>query len=376
MYAPVRVRLVDGSIEIANRHAFRDLSHLRCDWTQTADGEVVASGELPLPEIAAGGSAVVRFDHEPAGEGERFLTLRFTLKESEPWADAGHEVAVAQVELPPGPPAASTAGDRPSLPATAEVLRGFFPILLKEPRLTLWRSPIDNECRGSAEKVGPAWRTFGLHMLRPRTVGVERDGEAVVVRETLAPSAGIASCHIVYRYEPADGGGVRLAVSGEFEGDWPAMLPRIALALELPADCDRVAWFGRGPGECYVDSIAAAPVGRYETGVDEMHVDYARPQDNGLRTAVRWASLARPGGEGLRFNFEPHGDLQAHRYATADLDAADHACDLKRDRGRVFVHLGHRHTGLGSHSCGPGLEERHRLAPEAFSFAVVVRRVG
>ena len=185
------------------------------------------------------------------------------------------------------------------------MLRGVLPPLLSEPRLTLWRSPIDNECRGAAESVAAAWRKAGLHLLRPRTASVERDGDNVVVRQRLAPAAGTIACRVTYRYEPADGGGVRLAVSGDFEGDWPLMLPRIALALELPGDCDRVEWFGRGPGECYADSTAAAVVGRYAMNVGDLHTDYARPQDNGLRTDIRWAELTRPDGCGPALRLRP-----------------------------------------------------------------------
>ena len=128
-------------------------------------------------------------------------------------------------------------------------------------------------------------------------------------------------------------------------------------------------------GENYRDSKSAALVGRHALSVDAMHTDYARPQDNGLRTDVRWARFTDGGGNGLRADFDLPGDVQAHRYATADLDAAAHACDLAR-RDRVFVHLGYRHNGLGSHSCGPALSEGDRLKPEPFAFVVTLRQRG
>ena len=371
VYAPMGVRHIsDLKFEITNRDAFTDLSRLRLTWQQTADGRVVASGEAAL---AAGSDArTLALDHEPTGTGERHMTLRFALKEATAWADAGHEVAAVQFGLPAGPPTRFESRPALRLPAdTADVLRSVFPLLQSEPRLTLWRSPVDNEARGAGEAIDAAWRKAFLHLLARRTVSVARDGGAVVVRETLAPAASTLRCDVTYRYEPL-GGGVRLTTSGTFAGEWPAMLPRIALACTLPGDCDQVDWFGRGPGECYVDSKAAALVGRYALPVDDLHTDYARPQDNGLRTDVRWATFTDANGRGLRADFEPHGDLQAHRYTTADLDAAGHACDLPR-RGRVYVHLGHRHNGLGSHSCGPDLADKDQLRPQPFAFAVTLR---
>jgi hypothetical protein len=106
-----------------------------------------------------------------------------------------------------------------------------------------------------------------------------------------------------------------------------------------------------------------------------MHTPYPRPQDNGLRTDVRWAMLQDADGRGLRVDFDPTGDLQAHHYTTADLDAAAHDVELPR-RDAITLHLGHGHNGLGSNSCGPGLVERHRLRMQPFTFTVKLTPVG
>ena len=373
VYAPVGVRQISNlKFEITKRDAFLDPSRLRLTWEQSADGEVVASGEAAL----AAGSDVqtLALDHAPTGAGERHLTLRFALKKAASWADAGHEVAAFQFDLPPGDAVKTAGGDVPVLrydEATGRVVGGPLDLLLDLPRLELWRSPIDNESRGRAEAVAAAWRKFNLHLLRRRTEAVERDGGAIVLREVIGPASFPQRCRVSYRYAPV-AGGVRIEVGGAFDGEWPLMLPRIALAATLPEKMDHVAWFGRGPGETYVDSKSAALVGRHALPLDALHTDYARPQDNGLRTDVRWATFTDPNGRGLLVDFEPTGDLQAHRYSTADLDAAAHACDLPR-RDRVFVHLGHRHNALGSGSCGPGLAETDQLRPRPFAFAVTFR---
>jgi beta-galactosidase/evolved beta-galactosidase subunit alpha len=178
---------------------------------------------------------------------------------------------------------------------------------------------------------------------------------------------------VVYRYSPV-AGGARIETSGTFEGPWPMLLPRIALVMTLPKEYDRVSWFGRGPGQNYRDSKTASLVGRYTLPVEAMHTDYARPQDNGLRTDVRSATFHRTGGPSLRCAFDGIGDLQAHRYTTRDLMEATHACDLVR-RDQLTVHLGHKHLGLGSHSCGPMMHESDMLTPEPFAFAVTLTRV-
>ncbi|MFE2748579.1 hypothetical protein ACFXKX_30295 [Streptomyces scopuliridis] len=47
-------------------------------------------------------------------------------------------------------------------------------------------------------------------------------------------------------------------------------------AADLPAEFDRVTWFGLGPGEAYRNSEAAVRVGRYERAVDAMQTPYKR----------------------------------------------------------------------------------------------------
>ena len=96
----------------------------------------------------------------------------------------------------------------------------------------------------------------------------------------------------------------------------------------------------------------------------DLHTPYARPQDNGLRTDVRWLRVG-----GLLAVFADTGDFQLHPYTTADLDAAGHADALPR-RDRLTLHLGHRHNGLGSHSCGPELADKYRLKPGRFAFTL------
>jgi hypothetical protein len=106
--------------------------------------------------------------------------------------------------------------------------------------------------------------------------------------------------------------------------------------------------------------------------LEDLHTIYPRPQDNGLRTDVRWESFTRALGDGLRFDFDPTSDLQVHRYAPSEFKATSHTRDLVR-RNRMSVDVGYRPSGLGSHACGPGLDPQHGAAPTSFAFAVTVR---
>ena len=59
-------------------------------------------------------------------------------------------------------------------------------------------------------------------------------------------------------------------------------VPRIGVRFRLPSDMNRVEYFGRGPGENYIDRNASSFVDLYRTTADQMYTNnYVRPQENG-----------------------------------------------------------------------------------------------
>ena len=70
------------------------------------------------------------------------------------------------------------------------------------------------------------------------------------------------------------------------------VVPRIGVRFRLPVSMNNVEYFGRGPGENYVDRASGSKVGRYKTTADDMYFPYVRPQENGHRTDTRWVALS------------------------------------------------------------------------------------
>ena len=60
----------------------------------------------------------------------------------------------------------------------------------------------------------------------------------------------------------------------------------------LPTDFTTMEWYGRGPGESYLDRKSANDC-RCLQKDSSMHLyhPYVRPQESGNRTDVRWAKL-------------------------------------------------------------------------------------
>jgi hypothetical protein len=137
-------------------------------------------------------------------------------------------------------------------------------------------------------------------------------------------------------------------------------LPRVGLTLTLPASLSRVAYFGHGPHECYTDRRQGAPLGAYETTVDDTcaprpipcaatprttprapglttypapgsMVPYLAPSENGARAGVRWAAFVDASGHGLAVAAPSQGEtflFSAHRCTPFDLHGAKHPHEI------------------------------------------------
>jgi beta-galactosidase len=377
---PVRISADPaGGIRVANLHDFADLSHLRFTWTLEAEGAEVASGSLEVPVLGPGETTTVALPDLPPTAAESWLTIQALLAGDEPWAPAGHEIAWGQLLITPAPGRRVVHGSphRPSSPcnlgsgafdpATGRLVR-LGGLDVDGPRLDLWRAPTDNDRGMHGEAVEPVWRQVGLHRVQHRIDDVAIEHDRLVVRTRVAPAATDLGIVAIYRWSALPGG-LRLELETIPEGEWPCPLPRLGLRMAVPAALDRVEWFGRGPGEAYADTGRAARVGRFAATVAELQTPYLRPQENGNRRDVRWATLGDGHRTALRLEGEPAFDLTVRPWTSEQLDQARHPTDLVAG-DRLWVNLDHAQQGIGSASCGPGVLPAYRLDPVPVTFAV------
>jgi len=401
---PVKVEAVDlpsGEFRFTNRYDFLTLQHLKLTWTVEVEGKPFASGIAEVTSVAPGETveAEIAYRSPSPIPPECYLTLSFALAKDESWAAAGHEVAWAQFELPASEAKKTSVETRPvELRETPMLVRVTGPefelvfdrvraviskwtvngrdLVLSGPRLNFWRATTDND--RSWDNAG-AWRKAGLEHLAHRTDSVEvkrLDSGAVQIlaRARIAPPSSDRAFACDYTYTVSGSGDITIEVHGVPQGDWPDTLPKIGLAMSLPLNLRQVTWFGRGPGESYIDSKQAGRFGRYSMDVDEMYTPYVFPQEFGNRTDTSWVTLTNPGGSGLRAQGDPTISFSAMRFTADDLEHARHTHEL-RPRHEVILNLDYRHNGLGSASCGPGPWAKYLLHPEEFRFSVMLRPI-
>ncbi|MEJ5314888.1 MULTISPECIES: glycoside hydrolase family 2 TIM barrel-domain containing protein [Anaerolinea] len=198
VYEPVRVEAVDalqGRLRLRNRYAFRDLSHLTLHWQVISQGEVWQRGEMPAPAVPAGERREITLPLDALpdeSEHEVWLEVSFRLKEDEPWAPAGHEVAWEQIALPiprkaaiPVPlekmpaltvqengalvtlngGAATARLDRAAGRLVSLQIEGR-ELLAQSPRVQIWRAPTENDLNTwGEERAALRWRASGYDQL-------------------------------------------------------------------------------------------------------------------------------------------------------------------------------------------------------------------
>jgi beta-galactosidase len=346
----------NGGVTVTNRYEVLDTSHLRLTSRVESGGEVVGGGTFPMPQLAPGETGAI--DLPPAieklraaGRPETWLTITAELAESTPWAEAGHPVAWGQIRLDEPAPAAANA-THAGTPAVGETgVAGISVGGVRNARVDVWRAPIDND---AIPGVAAKWREEGLHRVQHRIVSQgERDGAWEVVTRTAPPQLqwGLRS---TWRWTAVDGA-VVLQLSVVPEGLFPGVLPRLGITFELPK-AERVEWFGTGPNEAYVDTRAAAAVGKYSATVAELQTPYVRPQENGHRIDTRWATI-----DGLHIEaVDQLFGLTVRDWTTQDLENAKHTADLVPG-DTTYVTIDLAQTGVGTAACGPALPDRDKL---------------
>jgi beta-galactosidase len=380
--APVRVSagrdaLRRGWVDISNRQYFTGLGWLRASWELAADGEVVAGGELPLPEVAPGKSATLRLPGWKAPVSDvrgLWLTLRFRTAAAQAWAPEGFEVCWAQLPIDPGTPELARPSVRP-LPG-GEVKLDADGLLVHEllaaaPRLSLWRAPTDNDRMAG---LTARWRELGVDRLsrRLKEIRHEADGVVVVVAEVRTAS-GIAVGH-QERFEVLEGGGVLVHETVRVP-EGLSDLARVGVVLETVPGFERVEWLGRGPMETYPDRRRCGALGRWRATVSDLYVPYVKPQENGGRADVRWIELSDDNGRGLRLAFDRPRQVSATHFRAEDLAAAAHDVELVA-RAETIVHLDAAHRGLGTASCGPDTLPEYLVGPGTYEWSWTIASLG
>lgn len=378
LYQNVDFNAIDsqrGIIEIKNKFAFTNLSEYELNWCQCSDKGVFCGGVVDV-NLAPGEKTVVDLELSRVNNTECYLNLELRTKKPELWCSEGHIVAYEQFvinefdniydELDSDAELiiddtygnlrimtddVSVRFEKRERNQLASIKVGGQELLKAPMRLNFWRALTDNDRGNRAGSRLGCWRdagdtpgVFNNTKWSIQNYKILEHGRKVVV------TAGAVVCTqpesravVVYTVTSK---GIEVDLQFSPDASLPE-IPEVSVLFELPKDFENVTYLGRGPEENYIDRCNASVIGLYNTTVNDMWVDYLKPQECGNRTGVRYAALV---GDRKVFSVvaQPQMEFNACHYLPKEIEAASHKKDLP-EYDKTVVRLIARQQGIGGY---------------------------
>ena len=440
VYQNVGVKALDmtkGEIEVFNKRYFEPLTDVYMVWSLWKDGQKVEeSTAFKGPRSILGPRQKVTYtlpyDYsklEP--QSEYFVKVQFLLGQDMPWAKkgfvqmeeqlpvkaAGEKPALTAVTASMDKPAVDEGKDFTTVSGDGFVVKfdnregtlysleyGGRKVILdgKGPKLDALRAPTDNDnwARGQ-------WFEKGLHNLKHKVLGYQwinrkKKGDPTVqlmyTVESQAPNAAVLEGgnsgynrvrELADRpFGPDDfkfvsnqiwtiypDGSVELQSS--ITSNEPSLvLARLGYAMQLPSELQQYTWYGRGPWNNYNDRRTGSFIEQHQSRVEDLFVNFPKPQSMGNREEVRWCALTDADGNGVEF-VAGSGVMSASAlpWSALEMTLAPHPYQLPKSTG-THLHLDLAVTGLGGNSCGQGGPlEPDRVKAGEHSMSFIIRPV-
>ena len=369
------VDLATGKFLVKNRFYFTGLKKYQINYAVKANGKVVRKGKTFL-DIEPQGSQELNVNVaglKPKAGTEYFVNFWVTTTEPEILIPVGHEIATEQFRLPIEPLAVAEhkANGKTSVTTESNEVKVTSPrmqfVFNKQSGLVtsykvngieyfndgfgiqpnFWRAPNDNDYGNGQPKREQIWKQSSKNFKVVDVITEAKGNNTVltanyllaagnlyIVKYTIYPD-GVVHADITFTSTDMEAGKTEVSEAtrmatfspGQQEARRAAsglVVPRIGVRFRLPADMNQVEYFGRGPGENYIDRQRASHVDLYKTTADAMYTNnYVRPQENGHRTDTRWVELTRKNGKGLKIVADQTIGFNALRNSVEDFDSEE-----------------------------------------------------
>ena len=226
-------------------------------------------------------------------------------------------------------------------------------LLERGPLPDFWRAATDNDlgalkstlawAKGASAIAPTGWRAATASWSVTHTAVTRVDDDTVRIVVTGSIDAVGAKETLTYTVHGT--GDVVVEVAYEPGTAKTGMLPRFGTELVVAPGLERMAWYGRGPHETYIDRQFER-IGEYKSTVTGEWVDYSQPQENGNKTDVRWVTLTNAQGIGLLAVGAPTLSVSAHHYTKPEMDRAHYTWEMAR-HDQTFLNLDWKQMGVG-----------------------------
>lgn len=393
----------NNNIHIKNDFFFKFLENVSLNWVLQENGMVKEKGEIyniylaPQTENAYSIPIKTKLD----ANNEYQLNISYVLKKEEPFLPSGYEIAAEQFLLQTLPATAFNPVQKTTLQvnqsATACTLVGkdfttvfdlqkgilasyIFKgekIIEQGPTPAFWRAPTDNDIGAGFNKNLRMWRNAYENGTELKASVSKISDKEYQISFTKQLVDGNATHQQIFTVN--SDGSIKVennfkAINGKYH-----LLLRAGNDLVMNKNFSNINWYGRGPGENYWDRKTNTFIGTYKQTVDEQYFPYARPQESGNKTEVRWVSFGNAKGKKVIFSYaDSLLSFAALPYSLDDLDPEMnkkqyHSGELNK-RNEIYLHMDLQQSGLqGMDSWGSMPLEQYRIPFKDFSYSYWMR---
>lgn len=403
-----------GEIEVYNEFFFKALDNVALVWRLEAEGQLISSGcnQLDIQPQQKKTMILNGFEVPQDKNKEYVLNLDFVLNSAEPMLDAGYAISRMQFVLndyvfPTVEGVLASAGKNlkenvvedemlacltltgANTSVTFNKKTGWIDYLDINGRAMLedgyavrpdfWRAPTDKDYGSNFQNKLRAWKEPEMKLRKFE----KRDKETAkqVVAEYEMPGVD-AVLTMTYTLTATGELIVNEAMKVNQDAKHKPLLMRYGMQLVMPQDYCFIHYYGKGPGENYIDRNSGNRLGVYTQKVADQYWGFVRPQESGNKTAVRYWQVLDGQGRGLEFCATAPMECSTLNFLANDLDDGTSKFDHRSHSGdltpREFsvVKLAARQLGLGCvNSWGSWPREEYLMPYQDYDFTFVIRPV-
>lgn len=357
--------LNNGEINVYNENFFRDLSAYYLEWEVLKGGKAVRNGRVEQLNVAPCQTAKVKLDLGEIGrDDEWLLNITYKLKDAEGLLPAGHVAAKDQLTLNPyqAPSMELKNTVQSNIDATAPIIddsnekylvitgdnfrtefdkrTGYITKyesagqdMIKEGAAlspNFWRAPTDNDFGARLQQKYSVWKNPEIHLLSLNHTIQGKEATITANYEIKEVSAKLSLTYVI-----SNAGAIKITQKLVTSGDAKvANMFRFGMQMPMPKSFEQLEYYGRGPGENYIDRNHNTKLGIFRQSVSSQYYPYIRPQESGTKTDLRWWKVINHAGAGIEVVAESPFSASALHYLIDALDSGwekhqFHSSDLK-----------------------------------------------
>lgn len=227
-------------------------------------------------------------------------------------------------------------------------------LLMSESEITVWRAPADNDrhvkkIRGLYEDNMCA---YNMNRQITKVYSVDLYGSEIRISGALAGVARLPFIKYTAIYKFFTDGTVGIKIEADVADYIKTYLSRFGMKFKFKNRNAVFRYFGRGKEEKYCDMNRHAVVSLYESNAKAEYVDYIVPQEHGNHSDCKMLEIK----DGPGFYAKGKYEFNVSIYTDKELTECMHSNELE-PFGGTNLRIDYKNSGLGSVSCGHGLEK-------------------